>query len=139
MSPYRVGAHQHVPEIKQATRRDHAVLHAGPGADAPRHPGHGPPPGRAGDDRGGRRACCAGRTPTSRSCTCCPEGRWPHTAATLGANAVHLQATVDVDAAVVVSCAIDNLGKGAAGQAVQNANLARSAGDAGLTAEGVAP
>ncbi|MDX6455322.1 MAG: N-acetyl-gamma-glutamyl-phosphate reductase, partial [Gaiellaceae bacterium] len=49
----------------------------------------------------------------------------PHTAATFGSNAVHLAAAADLDTgrAVVVS-AIDNLGKGAAGQALQNANLA---------------
>lgn len=70
-----------------------------------------------------------------------PDGRWPHTAATLGSNACQLQATVDVDAgrAVVVS-AIDNLGKGAAGQAVQCANLALGLPeDAGLSAAGIAP
>jgi N-acetyl-gamma-glutamyl-phosphate reductase len=40
----------------------------------------------------------------------------------------------------IVICAIDNLGKGAAGQAVQNANLALGLPEtAGLTAVGVAP
>ena len=53
-----------------------------------------------------------------------PEGAWPHTAATLGSNTCHLQATVDVDSGrIIVVSAIDNLGKGAAGQAVQCANL----------------
>ena len=52
------------------------------------------------------------------------EGRWPHTAATLGSNSCHLQATVDSDSGrVLVVSALDNLGKGAAAQAVQNANL----------------
>jgi N-acetyl-gamma-glutamyl-phosphate reductase len=70
-----------------------------------------------------------------------PDGRWPHTASTYGSNACLLQATADLDAgrAVVVS-AIDNLGKGAAGQAVQCANLALGLPErAGLTADGVAP
>jgi N-acetyl-gamma-glutamyl-phosphate reductase len=70
-----------------------------------------------------------------------PEDGWPATAATLGSNAVHLQATVDpaVGRAVVVA-AEDNLGKGAAGQAIQNANLALGLPEtAGLTALGVAP
>jgi N-acetyl-gamma-glutamyl-phosphate reductase len=41
---------------------------------------------------------------------------------------------------VVVTSAIDNLGKGAAGQAVQNANLMLGLPEAtGLTANGVAP
>ena len=71
-----------------------------------------------------------------------PEGRWPHTAATLGSNSAHLQATVDAGSGRVVVCsAIDNLGKGAAGQAVQCANLAaRPAGDGRPAAsDGVAP
>ena len=57
--------------------------------------------------------------------TVLPEDQWPHTAATLGSNSCHIQAAVDVAAGrVVVVAAIDNLGKGAAGQALQNANLA---------------
>jgi N-acetyl-gamma-glutamyl-phosphate reductase len=56
--------------------------------------------------------------------TVLPTGQWPHTAATSGSNSVQLQATLDRDAGrVVVIVALDNLGKGAAGQAVQNANL----------------
>jgi N-acetyl-gamma-glutamyl-phosphate reductase len=53
-----------------------------------------------------------------------PEGRWPGTGATLGSNAAHLQVAADPHAGrAVVVCALDNLVKGAAGQAVQNANL----------------
>ena len=64
-------------------------------------------------------------TPTSRSCTCCPRASWPSTAATLGANTVHLQVTVDADARRLVAvAAIDNLTKGTAGGAVQCMNLA---------------
>src|SRR5581483_7010801 len=41
-----------------------------------------------------------------------PEGVWPATAATLGANAVHAQVTVDADAGRLVAvAAIDNLTK----------------------------
>jgi N-acetyl-gamma-glutamyl-phosphate reductase len=70
-----------------------------------------------------------------------PEGRWPTTAATVGSNAVHLQAAVDAHAGrCVVVAALDNLGKGAAGQAVQAANLMLGLPEtAGLTAQGVAP
>ena len=70
-----------------------------------------------------------------------PEGYWPGTGATAGSNAAQLQAAADAHAgrAVVVS-AIDNLGKGAAGQALQNANLMLGLPEsAGLTAYGVAP
>jgi N-acetyl-gamma-glutamyl-phosphate reductase len=70
-----------------------------------------------------------------------PEGTWPSTAATAGSNAVHLQAAADTRAGrAVVVAAIDNLGKGAAGQAIQNANLMTGLAEtAGLTAHGVSP
>jgi N-acetyl-gamma-glutamyl-phosphate reductase len=56
--------------------------------------------------------------------TVLPPGQWPHTAATVGSNSAQLQVTVDHDSGrAVVIVALDNLGKGAAGQAVQNANL----------------
>jgi len=49
----------------------------------------------------------------------------PHTAATLGSNACHLQIVVDDSAGrVIVTSALDNLVKGAAGQAIQCLNLA---------------
>ena len=70
-----------------------------------------------------------------------PEGRWPTTASTVGSNAVHLQAAADTHAGrAVVVAALDNLGKGAAGQAVQAANLMLGLPETvGLTAQGVAP
>ncbi len=70
-----------------------------------------------------------------------PEGRWPATAATTGSNAVHLQAAADAHAGrAVVVAALDNLGKGAAGQAVQAANLMLGLPEtAGLSPQGVAP
>lgn len=49
---------------------------------------------------------------------------WPATAAVAGSNLALVQATVDARAGrAVVMSALDNLGKGAAGQAIQNANL----------------
>ncbi len=68
-------------------------------------------------------------------------GRWPTTAATIGGNGAHLQAAVDHAAGrVTVVAALDNLVKGAAGQAVQNANLVLGLPEtAGLSAAGVAP
>lgn len=70
-----------------------------------------------------------------------PQGQTPATGATIGSNSVHLQVAADPHSgrAVVVS-ALDNLVKGAAGQAVQNANLALGLSEtAGLSAIGVAP
>jgi len=70
-----------------------------------------------------------------------PEDRWPATAAVAGSNGVHLQAAADTRTGrATVVAAIDNLGKGAAGQAIQNANLMLGLPEtAGLTAVGVAP
>jgi N-acetyl-gamma-glutamyl-phosphate reductase len=70
-----------------------------------------------------------------------PEGRWPSTAATNGSNMAHLQAAVDAHAGrAVVVAALDNLGKGAAGQAVQAANLMLGLPETtGLSFQGVSP
>jgi len=70
-----------------------------------------------------------------------PEGRWPATGATLGSNTAHLQVAADPHARrAVVVCALDNLVKGAAGQAIQIANLMLGLPEtAGLTAHGVSP
>jgi N-acetyl-gamma-glutamyl-phosphate reductase len=70
-----------------------------------------------------------------------PPGAWPQTSSTLGSNAVHLQAVADPHAGrAVVMSALDNLVKGAAGQALQNANLMLGLEEtAGLSDSGVAP
>ena len=53
-----------------------------------------------------------------------PIGVMPQTSSTLGTNNVLIQVAVDSHTSrLVVSVALDNLGKGAAGQAIQNANL----------------
>lgn len=142
LTPYRVGQHQHVPEIKQATGAESLSF----------TPVLAPMP----------RGILA--TVTARPTSCditeavvrevladaygeepfvrlLPEGMWPHTAATLGSNSAHLQAAVDADSGrIIVVSAIDNLGKGAAGQAVQCANLMFGLPEtSGLSAYGVAP
>ncbi|HVS68979.1 MAG TPA: N-acetyl-gamma-glutamyl-phosphate reductase [Mycobacteriales bacterium] len=73
--------------------------------------------------------------------TLLPEGQLPHTAATAGSNSAHLQVVADTDPGrAVVVVALDNLGKGAAGQAVQNANLMLGLPETtGLPRNGVAP
>ncbi|HLR57214.1 MAG TPA: N-acetyl-gamma-glutamyl-phosphate reductase [Beutenbergiaceae bacterium] len=70
-----------------------------------------------------------------------PEGQWPSTAMTLGANTALVQVAVDERAGrVVIVCAIDNLVKGTAGAAVQSMNVALGLEErAGLGTEGVAP
>jgi N-acetyl-gamma-glutamyl-phosphate reductase len=67
--------------------------------------------------------------------------RSPSTKTTLGSNTAHLTARVDARTGWVISlCAIDNLVKGAAGQAVQCANLAAGLPEtSGLPLAGVYP
>ncbi len=70
-----------------------------------------------------------------------PDGQWPVTGAVAGSNGAHLQVAADPHAGrAVVIATTDNLGKGAAGQAVQIANLMLGLPEtAGLTTHGVAP
>jgi N-acetyl-gamma-glutamyl-phosphate reductase len=54
-----------------------------------------------------------------------PEGVVPELARVQGTDAAEVAAFVDRETGTTIAiCALDNLGKGAAGQAVQNANLA---------------
>jgi N-acetyl-gamma-glutamyl-phosphate reductase len=141
LSPYRVGTHQHVPEILQATGA-HTLSFTPVLAPMPRGilatvTARPAGPATAADARGALAEAYRGEPFVH----VLPEGRWPHTAATLGSNSCHLQATVDRSSGRVVVCAaLDNLGKGAAGQAVQCANLMLGLPEtAGLSANGVAP
>jgi N-acetyl-gamma-glutamyl-phosphate reductase len=144
LSPYKVAAHRHTPEVRQSLRRL-----AGTDVTLSYTPTLAPMP------RGILATCTARTTATDDVLRAClqeqyddepfvhvlPAGRWPHTAATVGSNSCHLQVAVDADAGrAVVVAALDNLGKGAAGQALQCANLALGLPEtAGLSASGVAP
>ncbi|NUR24358.1 MAG: N-acetyl-gamma-glutamyl-phosphate reductase, partial [Catenulispora sp.] len=140
LSPYKVGAHQHVPEIKQATGA--ATLSFTP-VLAPM------PRGILATVTGRPTSCditsavvrevLSDAYATEPFVTVLPEGAVPHTSATLGSNSCHLQAAVDVDSGrVIVVSAIDNLGKGASAQAVQCANIMLGLPEtAGLSAFGV--
>ena len=70
-----------------------------------------------------------------------PEGQWPQTKAVLGANTLHVQATLDARAGKVIAIgAMDNLAKGTAGGAIQSMNIALGLPETtGLTTIGVAP
>ncbi|MGP4104310.1 N-acetyl-gamma-glutamyl-phosphate reductase [Nonomuraea sp. KM90] len=70
-----------------------------------------------------------------------PEGTWPATSMTYGANTAALQVTLDERAGRVVAViAIDNLTKGTAGGALQSVNLALGLPEElGLPTTGVAP
>ena len=140
LSLYKVGAHQHVPEIKQATGATSlsftpllAPMPRGILATVTARPTR---PLTAADVRDALATYA-----DEPFVHLLPEGAWPHTGATLGANSCHLQATVDADSGrIIVTSAIDNLGKGAAGQAVQCANLMLGVPEStGLTTNGTAP
>jgi N-acetyl-gamma-glutamyl-phosphate reductase len=133
VSPYKVGAHQHAPEIAQALRFPVCfVPHLLP-------------------VRRGLLATCY-VTPTaelrplleaayadSDVVRVLPEGVAPELARVQHADGAEIALFEDraTDRAVVI-CALDNLGKGAAGQAIQNANLALGLDEtAGLRLAGV--
>ncbi len=138
LSPYKVGSHQHVPEIKQATGATSLSMTP---VLAPMPRGIlatvTAKPLRSGDPREVLLQAYADEAFVH----VLPPGRWPHTAATFGSNSCHLQATVDQDSGrIIVVSALDNLGKGAAGQAIQCANLVLGLPEqAGLSISGTAP
>jgi N-acetyl-gamma-glutamyl-phosphate reductase len=73
--------------------------------------------------------------------TLLPAGAWPASTHVAGGNGAHVGVAVDEAAGrVVASCAIDNLVKGAAGQALQCANALLGLDEtAGLSATGLYP
>ena len=142
LSPYSVGRHRHVPEILQATGAT-SVSFTPVLAPMPRGilATVTARPARPGVTAAEVREVLDQAYRAEPFVQLLPDGQWPHTAATLGSNSAHLQATVDAGSGRVVVCsAIDNLGKGAAGQAVQCANLLLGLPETtGLPVDGVAP
>jgi len=157
VSAYQAGgSHRHTPEIEQAVHEaglaPGGTRRSGPAARVSFTPVLAPMPR-------GILATCTARlsipgtgTPELRAALAAayaaepfacvlPEGRWPATASVAGSNGVHLQVAADSRAGRAVSVsAIDNLGKGAAGQAIQDANIMLGLPEtAGLTASGIAP
>ena len=147
MSAYKVGGvHQHTPEIEQQL-----ALVAGTEVRLSFTPLLAPMP------RGIISTCTAqaasGVTETALRdalhsaydsepfVTLLAPGAWPHTGSVSGSNAAQLQVSLDSHSGrVVVVSVIDNLVKGAAGQALQNANLITGVAEtAGLSSIGVAP
>ena len=119
VSPYKIGSHQHAPEIEQALgfpvcfvphllpvkRGLLATCYVTATADL--------------------RAALEAAYATAPAVTVLPEGIAPELSRVQGTDAAELGVFTDRSTGVgIVVCAIDNLGKGAAGQAVQNANLA---------------
>jgi N-acetyl-gamma-glutamyl-phosphate reductase len=146
LSPYKVGgAHQHTPEIEQALSDV-----AGEPVTMSFTPMLAPMP------RGILATCTAKAKPgieladlkasfavydSEPFVHVLADGTWPQTGATLGSNSTHLQVAFDEHAGrIVVVSALDNLTKGAAGQAIQNANIALGLDEStALSVAGVAP
>lgn len=147
MSAYKVGGgHQHTPEMEQSlsTASGLPVTLSFTPLLAPMPRGilaTVSAPMRAGASLEAVRAALVDAYADEPFVHVLPEGQWPQTSSVGGSNAVHLQCAVDDHAGrVIVVAAIDNLGKGAAGQALQNANLILGLDEtAGLSANGVAP
>jgi N-acetyl-gamma-glutamyl-phosphate reductase len=133
LSPYRVGSHQHAPEIAQALGfpvcfvphllpiRRGLLVTCYVEAD--------------GDVRQRLEHAYA----DAAAVRVLPEGLAPELARVQGTDAAEIALFEDTATGrTIVVCALDNLGKGAAGQAVQNANLALGLEEtAGLRLQGV--
>lgn len=135
LSAYRVGSHQHAPEIAQALGFPVAfVPHLLP-------------------LRRGLLVTCYARARAEElrprleeayaeapAVRVLPEGTAPELSRVQGSDAAEIALFADrMTGRAIVICAIDNLGKGAAGQAVQNANLALGLEQTlGLRLQGVA-
>jgi N-acetyl-gamma-glutamyl-phosphate reductase len=134
VSPYRVGTHQHAPEIAQAlgfpvcfvphllpVRRGLLVTCYAQAVDSGLRE-------RLDDAYGG-----------SQVVRVLPEGIAPELARVQGTDAAEVALFEDgATGKAIVICALDNLGKGAAGQAVQNANHVLGIEEtAGLRLQGV--
>ena len=133
VSPYKIGTHQHAPEIEQAlgfpvcfvphllpVRRGLiATCYVRPAA--------------------GLRDALEAAYAATPAVTVLPDGIAPELSRVQGTDAAELGVFTDrATGTGIVVCALDNLGKGAAGQAVQNANLVLGLPEtAGLRLSGV--
>jgi N-acetyl-gamma-glutamyl-phosphate reductase len=134
VTPYRVGTHQHVPEIAQALGFEVCLVpHLLPVRRGLLASCYAVPLER---DLGERLEAAYA---ASRLVRVLPEGAVPDLARVQGTDEAELALATDrASGRAIVICALDNLGKGAAGQAVQNANLALGLDEtAGLRLAGV--
>jgi N-acetyl-gamma-glutamyl-phosphate reductase len=119
LSPYRVGTHQHAPEISQALGYPVCfVPHLLPIRRGLLVTCYLTPKGHL-------RALLEDAYAESDVVRVLPEGVNPELARVQHADAAEIALYEDrATGRAIVVCALDNLGKGAAGQAIQNANLA---------------
>jgi N-acetyl-gamma-glutamyl-phosphate reductase len=133
VSPYKIGSHQHAPEIEQALGFPvcfvpHLLpVRRGLIATCYVRPAEG------------LRDALEAAYATTPAVTVLPEGIAPELSRVQGTDAAEIGVFTDrATGTGIVVCALDNLGKGAAGQAVQNANLALGLPEtAGLRLSGV--
>ena len=133
VSPYKVGAHQHAPELEQALGYPVCfVPHLLPVRRGLIATCYVRP---TGDLREALETAYA----AAPAVTVLPEEVLPELSRVQGTDGAEIGVFTDRSTGLgIVVCAIDNLGKGAAGQAVQNANLALGLGEtAGLRLSGV--
>jgi N-acetyl-gamma-glutamyl-phosphate reductase len=133
VSPYKVGSHQHAPEIAQALGFPVCfVPHLLPVKRGLLATCYVTP---TDDLRDALEAAYA----TTPVVTVLPEGVAPELSRVQGTDSAEIGVFTDRSTGTgIVVCALDNLGKGAAGQAVQNANLALDLPEtAGLRLSGV--
>jgi N-acetyl-gamma-glutamyl-phosphate reductase len=134
LSPYRVGAHQHAPELAQALGFDVCfVPHLLPVRRGLLATCYVDP---LADDLRERLEDAYAGAPAVRVL---PDGVAPELARVQTTDTAEIGLFEDrATGRAIVVCALDNLGKGAAGQAVQNANLALGLDEtAGLRLQGV--
>ncbi len=128
---YGLAGHTHVPEIKRTLSdlagRDASVAftpHLVPMTRGILATCYARPRGKVDTARLYAAAEAAYRNEPFVKIVAAEKGQGPHTKWATGSNLIFLSYAVNPDAGLVVAvAAIDNLGKGAAGQAMQNANL----------------
>jgi N-acetyl-gamma-glutamyl-phosphate reductase len=133
VSAYKVGRHQHEPEIEQALGFPVCfVPHLLPVRRGLIATCYVRP-------RGDLREALEAAYATAPAVTVLSEGLSPELSRVQGTDAAEIGVFADRSTGTaIVVCALDNLGKGAAGQAVQNANLALGLDEtAGLRLSGV--
>jgi N-acetyl-gamma-glutamyl-phosphate reductase len=134
LAPYRVGAHQHAPEIAQALGFPVCfvphILPVRRGLLATCY---------VQATSSGLRELLESAYAESSVVRVLPQGLAPELARVQGTDAAEVALFEDaLTGTAIVICALDNLGKGAAGQAVQNANLALGLDETtGLRLQGV--
>jgi N-acetyl-gamma-glutamyl-phosphate reductase len=121
LTPYRVGTHQHAPEIEQALGFPVCfVPHLLPLKRGLLVTCYARP-----KDADGLRDQLEAAYAGSLTVDVLPEGIAPELSRVQGTDVAEIGLFLDrATGRAIVICALDNLGKGAAGQAVQNANLA---------------